>query len=209
MERTKDEIIQDARDALDLARRGLEEFLGANGRQRASGLRNVVVWGRITTATLQNLKTPLGEEFAKWWQPYSEELKSDSEFHYLYDLRNDVEKTGSYGRLSTTLYVNHLNTADLAPLMMNRPPNATGFGMGDRWGGHGWIIPLPDGTTETFYVSLPADIAVTTSLHFTEMTTSLRLPAPERAIEDVLTRYVDYLESLLGSAIQAFGNPST
>ena len=208
MDRTNDEILQDAQAALDLTTRGLDEYLAASGRQRASGIRNVVVWGRVTTATFKKLQAASGHTVREWWQPYSEEMKSDPEFRYLYDLRNDVEKAGTVGRLGTTTHIDYLGPDEQRRLTANPPPNAKGFFIGDRWGGSGWQIELPSGETENFYVQLPADIAVTVSMHFMEPTTSQRFAPPERPIEEVLQRYVAFLESLMGSAIQAFGSRS-
>jgi hypothetical protein len=170
----------------------------------------VVAWGRVTTATFRKLKAVPGHKVSEWWLPFAEELHNDPEFLYLYDLRNDVEKAGTIGQVSGNVHIKHLDWSELAPLMANPPPYAKGFFMGDQWGGSGWQIELPDGRTEKFYVKIPADIAVSISIsmHFTEATTSQHRPPPERPIEDVLTRYVDYLESILGSAIQAFGSRS-
>jgi hypothetical protein len=200
--RTNEEVFQDARDALELTKRGLGEFLGVQGRQRGSGIRNVVVWGRVVTATLCKLKHQVAG-FDEWWTPIADELHSDPEFHYLYDLSNDVRHAGTFGRVATSTHIKHMNTADLQPLLANPPPGARNFFVGDRWGGSGWEVVLPDGTTGQFYVTLPADVDITTWLHFTEPTTSLHLAPPSRPIKDVLGRYVAYLETILGSAIQA------
>jgi hypothetical protein len=39
------------------------------------------------------------------------------------------------------------------------PPGATGFVVGDQYGGSGWRVKGADGTEEMYYVDLPNEIA--------------------------------------------------
>lgn len=208
MERSPDQILRDAGDALELAKRGLREFSECQGRQRASGIRNIAVWGRVTTASLQKLKRVHPDSFPTWWSTHAQALSQDPEFKYLYDLRNDIEKEGTVGGVSSSLYIDRLDSSDLASLRASPPAHTKGFFIGDKWGGSGWDIEMPDGTRDKFYVKLPHDIAVSTTLHFSDATSSLGIPPPKSSMETLLARYVRFLEDLMGSARKEFGSPS-
>lgn len=204
MRRTIQDILVDTRDALNLAQRGLEELLSEDGRQRAAGVRNIVVWGRILTTTLQNLRTLIRKEFDEWYEPYRQTMTADSEFQYLYNLRNQVVKEGNLGVIGSQTHIEYLDSDDITRLTANPPPGAKGFFIGDTWGGSGWQITLPDGSIEKYYVRLPEDIAVTTGLRFLEPTTTKRVEPPDDTIENVCQRYVTFLEQLVDAAEKWF-----
>jgi hypothetical protein len=209
VERSADDILQDAKDAFDLMRRGLREYEAIGGRTRLAGIKNVVVWGRVVTATLQKLKRHFPNEFPTWWNPKAQDMRDDPEYHYLYDLRNDVEKLGTVGATGNATFIQHLGPDEMRRLTANPPPfPKRSFFLGDRWGGDGWDVELPDGTHQKFYVRIPTDIGVRSWLQFADPTDSLKLSPPPRPVEDVLARYVHYLEDLLESAIQEFGSRS-
>jgi hypothetical protein len=208
-ERTVADVLQDAHDAYLLVQRAYRDYMQIQGRERSLGLRNLVVWGRVVTNTLQKLKSATADRaaVAAWWKPYSDELSDDPEFKYLYDLRNQIDHEGAIGQLSHVMEIGRLslNPAEIAK---TRPPiqgNASFF-VGDQWGGSGWRITQGDGTVVTFYMSLPKEWAedVTTTLHFTEPTTSQGIQPPATSIEAILTRYVAYLGKLMDDAAQRF-----
>src|SRR6267143_4125543 len=125
--RTFAEIIQDAREALVAAQRGLDELASNDPRRKRAGLRNVAVFGRSVTFILQNLRTTVGDEFDDWYAPYRKEMGTDDLMRFFVRLRNKFEKVGtpvegaSYGfRGETELPT---DAARWAP----PPPGATGF----------------------------------------------------------------------------------
>jgi hypothetical protein len=47
--RTATEVLDDAREALELTKRALTDFLSSHGPARSSGLRNILIFGLIRT----------------------------------------------------------------------------------------------------------------------------------------------------------------
>jgi hypothetical protein len=192
-------IIQKAEDTLQTAKFGFEDL--SNKRRRTSGLRNLIVFGRSVTFVIQNLKTPVGEnEFISWYSPIQENLKSDVVMKYFVTLRNEILKQGKLP-ISTSVSLN-INPGDMAKLG-TPPPGANGFFIGDQLGGSGWVIELPDGTKEHYYVDLPLSMA-DVKQHFSE------LPVPEedglkqKSIEELCTSYLSKLEGIIDSAREQF-----
>ncbi len=70
--------------------------------------------------------------------------------------------------------------------------------MGDQRGGTGWLVPLPDGTEEKYYVTLPADIGSTSFV----MDVGDRKAVP---VAGVLARYLNTLKKLIDEAESTFG----
>lgn len=200
-DRPVSEVLRDADDGLQLVERALVEITDLPGHQRVAGVRNLPVWGRALTQTFQNLRTAVGnQKFNQWWSPWQTELKTDPDFVYLWDLRNQIEKEGTVGSLGYVMHIDHLDTSQLGP----PPPNAVGFFVGDRWGGAGWTVRKPDGTTEAFYAQLPG--TVRSHLFFTGPTTSQRRPPPKQSIDIIARRYVDLLRRIHASARKEFGS---
>jgi hypothetical protein len=83
---------------------------------------------------------------------------------YFYKLRTEILKEGKLGFFSGT-HISKLTLSQDIRRFSPPPPNAKAFFIGDRLGGSGWIIELPDGSSEKLYVQLPFDIG-TVSLHF-------------------------------------------
>jgi hypothetical protein len=101
-----------------------------------------------------------------------------------------ILKEGSMPRVGSSMYIEHLDSRELQPLMEHPPPGAHGFFIGDLLGGSGWQIELPDGSVEKYYVALPADLKVTTSLHFDQPpATHAGQPLEDTSIEALSTTY--------------------
>lgn len=184
---------------------GRHDFMhGDRPVRRIAGLRNCVVFGRAVTNVLQNLRSFDRERFDKWYQPFREAMEKNSTFKYLYELRTQVLKQGTVGKTTSSTYIEHLGPAELAKLTKNPPPNAKGFFMGDALGGSGWVVELPDGAEETYYVDIPGDIRVTVSSQFADAIHDMGLPPPAKPIDEVLTEYVDYLSKLVAAAGREF-----
>ncbi|WP_158968046.1 hypothetical protein [Paraglaciecola sp. L3A3] len=192
-------IIKKAEETLKTAQFGFEDL--SDKKRRTSGLRNLIVFGRSVTFVIQNLKTPVGEkEFSTWYLPIQESLKSDVLMKYFVTLRNEILKQGKLP-ISTSTRVN-INPGNMSKLG-NPPPGAKSFFIGDQLGGSGWVIELPDGTTENYYVELPTSMADVRQ-HFSE------LPVPEdhelkhKPIEELCENYLGKLESIIDNAREAF-----
>ena len=159
-------IIQKAEEIFQTARFGYADLTSSNRARRFSGLRNLIVFGRSVTFVIQNLKRPAGEErFNTWYEPIQEEMKTDVVMKYFVTLRNQILKEGKLP-ISTSVSAS-FSTNDIAKLG-SPPPGAKGFFLGDRTGGSGWIIELPDGTKEQYYIEIPEAMAKIQQ-HFNEL----------------------------------------
>ncbi|HUZ30218.1 MAG TPA: hypothetical protein VMU90_13295, partial [Solirubrobacteraceae bacterium] len=77
-DRTAPDVLRDAADALALAERALAEIINQPGRGRVAGIRNLPVWGRIVTQTIENLRTVVSRDvFNRWWAPWQAQLRDD------------------------------------------------------------------------------------------------------------------------------------
>lgn len=157
------------------------------------------------TNVLQNLRTPLGSAFDDWYAPIRTQMEGDALLKYFYRLRSEILKEGTLPLGGTSMHIEHLDTRELEPLMQNPPPGARAFFMGDQLGGSGWEVGLPDGTTERYYVALPGDLKVKTSLHFSDPpTTHQGETLADTSIEALATHYVEYLRRLVREADAQF-----
>ncbi|PDT57098.1 hypothetical protein CO678_35050 [Bradyrhizobium diazoefficiens] len=127
-----------------------------NTPERAKGgLYNAVVFGRMITFSLQNLRGVI-PDFDGWYTGKQNELRSNALASYFVTLRNSIEKqamdhTGNIGDIK------RFGGSDIAKLGPP-PPGATAFFIGDSTGGSGWMVQKPDGSTEPHYIDLPAEI---------------------------------------------------
>ncbi len=200
------EILRSAAEILETAELGLADLLGDDPRRRLPGLRNLIVWGRSVTNVLQKLRTPAGEAFDEWYAPFKAEMEHDELMKYFYRLRSEILKEGKTPHVGTRVEIKHLNTNELQPLMQNPPQGAKGFFIGDSVGGSGWIVKLPDGTEENYYVALPDYLDIDISLHVEKPPlTHAGQPLPDTSIEVVATHYIEYLRRLVHEAKQTFG----
>jgi hypothetical protein len=75
------EVLSGTMDQLDTAHLGLADYLeGATPTRRRAGLRNVIVWGRAVTSTLQHIRVFKREAFDDWYLPKRAEMADDPEF---------------------------------------------------------------------------------------------------------------------------------
>lgn len=200
--RSTADILQDARDTLYTAQLGLADIQSADPERRIPGLRNVVVFGRAVTNVLQNLRST-ESEFDSWYAPYVEEMRSDPVLRYLYQLRSEVLKQGSVAT-STSAFIGNFNTTRDRHLWGSPPPNATSIFIGDRLGGSGWMVRLPDGSEEPYYVSLPKSIAET-HLHLPNAPLGHRGEVlADNRLQTVGAAYLQYLSDLVDAARRRF-----
>jgi hypothetical protein len=201
---TSAEAVNNARELLEMARTGLADIESGDPRRRRPGMRNIVVFGRAVTQAIQRLRTVI-PAFDEWWLPRIEKLGSDPLFVYFNTLRNTILKEGELPA-TNVLHVAHLDGDDMARLMANPPPGAKSFVMGDRLGGNGWRVEMPDGTEETLYVNMPSDIAVKSWLELEDAPTEHDgSPIPDASFETLGRLYVEALDRLLADAESRFG----
>ena len=191
-------------ETVGMAALGVEDYTrGSTSARRLAGIWNVVVWGRAVTNVLQRIRGFDPQGFDAWYAPRRAALEDSPDFKYLYELRSEILKEGLPIATTGSAQIRRLDTADLARIP--RPANATSFFIGDRLGGSGWELELPDGTKERWYVELPSSVAATTWAQFAAATSRKSLPPPTAPIERVLTDYVSHLRSLVSEAEAEFG----
>jgi hypothetical protein len=193
--RTVTQVLGQAEETLQTARRGYQDFIGTDPSRRMSGLRNAVVFGRAVTNVLENLRNRV-EDFDSWYKPRSAALANDAGFRRLYQLRSEILKQGTL-QVNNSLHIEYLNTNDLAPLMANPPAGAKSFFIGDSAGGSGWEIELANGDVEKFYVELPPAIKATHDFH-------LDTPDGKQQVGGLLQRYIGEMESMIRDAKTEF-----
>jgi hypothetical protein len=202
VQKEKKEILKRAEDILLTAKAGLEDLISGLPEKKVAGLRNLIVFGRAVTNVLQNLRS-VDPTFDDWYQKYRQEMESDPLMKYFYKLRSEILKEGKLEFFSHTYIPNFRIPEDIARLGPP-PPNAKGFFIGDRLGGSGWEIQLPDGSTEKKYVHLPYDIGIV-SLRFPDPPEShLGIKIQNKAIEKLSTMFIGYIARLVNLAKEKF-----
>lgn len=171
---------------------GLADFLGHDPNRRLPGFRNAVVFGRSVTNVLEHLRGKV-DNFDAWYKARSAALGADPGFARLYKMRSEILKEGT-GNPSMSMYIEHLNTADLEPLMRNPPPGAKNFFVGDQSGGSGWEVDVGEGEVERYYVALPPEVRLITSYSL-----------GDEEAGDLLTRYLAALDQMIREAKTHFG----
>lgn len=193
-------------ETLQTAEYGWHDMQDPQRARRLTGLRNLIVFGRSTTFVLQNLRSVVGaEEFDKWYGPEQEALKASSVMRYFVSARNDLEKQGRL-HLSMQAQIHNFNSNDIHKYGP-RPPGATAFFIGDQLGGSGWEVPLADGTTQKYYVNIPAETAQVTQ-HFSNFSSESGQDIDGRSIDELCRLYIDTLRGLVKRARERFlGEP--
>jgi len=163
--RTTSQILKDAHESLKTAEFGFALLTKGPPNLRLCGLRNLVIFGRVVTFVLQNLRST-EKNFDQWYDKFQEEMKSDQLLVFFKDIRNILEKEGEL-RLHVRTHLKHFTFPQDLSRFGPPPPYAKAFFMGDQLGGSGWEIQLPDGSVSKYYVELPIDIG-SVSLHFPE-----------------------------------------
>jgi len=196
-------MLSQARDILRTAQLGLEDLKEGRSDRRLAAFQNVVVFGRAVTNALEHLRTT-EPKFDEWYAKYRSEMESDPLMRIFYEMRSEILKEGRT-RVSNRLHIKQLQT----PADMKRfgppPPNAKALIIGDRFGGTGWEIQLPDGSTEMYYVGLPSDIGTSSLVLQNPPKEHLGQPLIETSIQACSALYIGYLEKLVVSAAQTFG----
>lgn len=186
-----EEVLSGAREKLKTARFGLEDM-----RQRPerfySGLMNAIVFGRMVTFALQNLRSKV-DGYDEWYAEKQAELKADPLMRFFSDLRTEIEKrTERHTGVSSVLNFNlRRDRRHFEPA----PPGAISMFIADQTGGSGWQVRMADGSIEHYYVDIPKSIA-DVQVYF------LKAPIEYagRSADDLLEQYLDKLSALVSEA---------
>lgn len=165
---TAEQIIENTFQTLETAKYGLDDYLGNNPKRRISGIRNFIVFARAVTNSLQKLRGINKEKFNNWYTPWQEIMKSNDEMKIIYKLRSEILKEGIV-KSATSTYIEHFNSNDLSDILQSPPPHAKSFFIGDQYGGSGWEVQTEDGSLEKYYVELPEEIKIKSSIELIDL----------------------------------------
>jgi hypothetical protein len=195
------DILKETTETLNTARFGMSLVQSEDPEQRKFGLRNIIVFGRAVTNVLQNLRSVVAG-FDEWYEPWVARMKADPVMTHLYKVRSEILKEG---RLTPTQRsFGGFSSAALQPLMKNPPPGATDFFMGDPWGGSGWVVTLPNGEVEKYYISLQnvPGITLRTSVFLADAPPDLK----DMTIQEICHHYLEELSAIVNDAKDRFRN---
>jgi hypothetical protein len=201
-QRKTSKVLKALQETLDTAEFGYVMFTKGSHPQKLLGLRNFVVFGRAVTNVLQNLKS-VEPEFEEWYKKYRDEMQADPLMRYFYNLRSEILKEG---KLNVGVGV-HIKQLSL-PYDMHRfgcpPPNAKSFFIGDNVGGTGWVIQLPNGSEEKYYVDLPTDIGLVKFVFPDPPESYMGQSIVNKSVERLSWLYLNYLKQLVNLAKEKF-----
>jgi len=198
------DVLRGTEERLRYAELGLDDLKKGPQERRMPGFWNLVVWGRATTIALQGLKRK-APGFVKWYAKYEEEMGSDELMTFFNRMRNVLLKKAKRPELKPTgLHINELRLPEDLAFFGPPPPFATEQFIGDKTGGSGWIIGLPDGSTEKFYVKLPERIASVIWAFSKPPKSHLGRRLEESSPEALGELYFAYLQRLVESAKNQF-----
>lgn len=200
MAATAREVLNQTKETLETARLAYGDIVGTDYSRKMPGIRNFVVFGRSVTYALQNMRSVVGKEaFDEWYLPRQAAMAADPVCKHMNSMRNEVLKEG---KLAVSNYASiNISTADIEKFP--KPPGATAFFIGDRFGGSGWKVRMADGSESTYYIDLPSEIG---KAHMVFSDLSKLQPDGEapRAVEEVAEHYLKLLEDLVAAAEDQF-----
>jgi hypothetical protein len=195
--------IGNAREHLAIARAGLDEIESGNPARRRPGMMNVAVFGRSATQALQHMRSD-EPSFDDWWQPKIAKVGADPLFVFFNTLRNTILKEGELPSTNRS-ELHSMGPAEQAAIMANPPPGAKGFVIGDSLGGNGWMVEMPDGSLQMFYVEVPEAIASSRLELVDAPTEHCGTPIPDASFATLGRLYIDALTRLVNEAEERFG----
>lgn len=162
---TPREVITGARQALRTAELGYRDAVGDDPSRRISGITNAIVFGRSVTNVIYKLVSRV-DNFETWYREQTAEMGADSGFHRLYKMRSEILKEGA---VSTGIHVRigYIDDSLIHRMRQDAPPGAGDLFVGDETGGSGFLMTLPDGTTEKYYMAMPERASITSTLTVT------------------------------------------
>ena len=186
------ELVESAEDMLRLAEDSLRWVEADAKDRRLSGVRNVLVFGRACLLSLAALRRR-HPGFDDWYEQNWVGMRDDPAMTRLEALRQLVLRDAKPGEIATQLKVRSAGREYGAP-----PKGARAFFTGDRLGGTGWEIVMPDGGVEKYYVAVSEAIRPP-GFGFRDEGTS-----PESCLEPIVAKYVAHLREMLRSAKEHF-----
>jgi hypothetical protein len=183
------ESIRAAEERLATARFGLQDM--ADPKRTRAGLYNAVVFGRMVTFALQNMRNEVAG-FDEWYAAVQQQLKTDPLMNFLNNLRTQIEKTAEQ---HTGRYT-RIGSLDMAGIQrLPKPPGAFEFFL-DMSGETGWNVKLPDGSVEKYYIEPPSSWQIDVGF--------LLSNAPEEFrgtdARELVSQYLDRMESIIAEA---------
>lgn len=178
---------------------GLEDMEVRAAGRFYSGLMNAVVFARMVTLSLQNMRNDV-PGWQEWYAPIQEKMKGDPSMKFFVDLRNSIEKTAGEAVTMVTK-ITEFNDSTMSRFEP-RPPGATALVIGSReyGGASGWLVPNLEGESDLYVVDLPEDIGKVT-MEFSD--------APEhlhgRDAREIVRDHLSKLQSLVSESKKRFG----
>jgi hypothetical protein len=178
------QILSEAQERLDTAKVGFEQAKLGSYHVRA-GFRNVAIYGKMVTFCTNNLRGKV-DGFEEWDAAAKQTYFDNDVARVMTDARNQFEKQASNPIFSST-HIKSFSPQDLAKI--SKPANATGFFIGDRMGGSGWMLQMKNGDKLPFYIDLPPEIGEVKTV----------LPHGEKTLDlmEVAEQYLDSLQAYL------------
>lgn len=128
-------------------------------------------------------------------------MQKDPLMRFFYLLRSEILKDGQFDKPSYYLYISKLRI----PEDLGEPPkNAKTIFVGDQLGGVGWIVELPDGSEEKYYVRLPSTIAITDFFFSKGPESHLDQKISGESVTQMSFRYMAYLSKMLADCKKQF-----
>lgn len=186
------ELVESAEDILRLAEEGLRWIEAGAKDKRLAGLRNVLVFGRACMLDLSALRRH-HPGFDDWYEQNWAGMRDDPAMKSLETIRQLVLREVKPGGVVTQLMVRSAGRG-YGPA----PKKARAFFTGDRLGGTGWEVVMPDGSVEKYYVVV-SDAIRPAGFGFRDEGTP-----EESCLEPIMTKYVAHLREMLRSAKDHF-----
>jgi len=188
------QAISAARQRWATARFGLQDMQMRTSRYQ-SGLMNAVVFGRMVSFALQNMKNAV-DDWEQWYEPIQKELRDDPIMPYFVNLRNEIEKQATSNLAYMSAHLKSFGGADIERFRP-APPGATGIviASADHGGASGWMVTADDGTEELYVIELP-DNMLQVTMHMP------RAPQGYETVEaaDIVAEYLTKLEAVINRA---------
>jgi hypothetical protein len=156
---TAEQIIVHAEQHLKTAKLGLTDTRGNNPARRSAGLMNAIVFGRSATFALQNLRSVI-PEFDEWYKEKQAQMRADPLMKFFNEERRKIQHEGHIAGRGTSHIDRRLKLGieNIQREFGPAPPGAVSFFLGDHTGGSGWLVQMPDGTKEPYYVDVPKHV---------------------------------------------------
>jgi hypothetical protein len=116
---------------------------------------NAVVFSRMATFALQNLSSMI-PEFESWYKEKQAIMRADPLMKYFNELRRKIEHEAEAPGVKVAFSV-------FTPSMLGPAPSAAVASFaGDEYGRSGWMLRMPDGTFQKYFVDVPSVKAMLT-----------------------------------------------